>query len=446
MAGKYQRYAEYKDSGVEWLGKIPSHWNAKRLGQFFEERREKVNDKEFMPLSVTMNGIVPQLDNAAKTDAGDNRKLVKKGDFVINSRSDRKGSSGVSGLTGSVSLISIVMEPKRYSASYAHHLLRSQPFQEEFYRFGKGIVADLWSTNSSELKNIIIPDLPDSEATTIANFLDHETDKIDALITKQEKLIELLDEKFQAAVATKILGGIDANVKTRSAELDWCGSVPKHWKTLELKFCAKDGYKSFTDGDWIESPFITKSGVRLLQTGNVGIGEFKEKGFRYISEDSFKQLRCTEVNPNDVLICRLDGPVGRSCLAPNLGVKTITSVDNAILKVNSDFDARYIVYLTNCTPWLQWIADLCRVGGGFRLRISRTMLGNQKIPAPPKNEQILIADELDALKQQTQKCKEQCSKSIELLKERKVALISESVTGKIDVRRWQPNKKDEAYA
>ncbi|MGP3147136.1 restriction endonuclease subunit S, partial [Serratia bockelmannii] len=122
---KYKAYPEYKDSGVEWLGMVPSHWNIKRLGQFFEERRDKVSDKDYPPLSVTMQGIVPQVDTAAKTDAGDNRKLVLKNDFDINSRSDRKGSAGVSVLSGSVSLISIVMEPKRINPKFAHHLLRS---------------------------------------------------------------------------------------------------------------------------------------------------------------------------------------------------------------------------------------------------------------------------------------------------------------------------------
>ena len=91
---RYKAYAEYKDSGVEWLGAIPSHWDVKRLGGLFEERRETVSDKDYPALSVTQKGIVPQLDNAAKTLAGDNRKLVLKNDFVINSRSDRTGSSG----------------------------------------------------------------------------------------------------------------------------------------------------------------------------------------------------------------------------------------------------------------------------------------------------------------------------------------------------------------
>ncbi len=82
-----------------------------------------------------------------------------------------------------------------------------------------------------------------------------------------------------------------------------------------IKRCARPGRRAFTDGDWIESPYITENGVRLIQTGNVGIGRYKEQGFRYVSEETFTELACTEVDPNDVLICRLDGPVGRACLA-----------------------------------------------------------------------------------------------------------------------------------
>ena len=147
----FPQYPKYKDSGVEWLGQVPEHWDVKRIGYYFIERREKVSDKDFPALSVTKNGIVPQLDTAAKSDDGDNRKKVLKGDFVINSRSDRKGSSGASELDGSVSLICTVMCPQeQVHTPFVHHLLRSQPFQEEFYRYGKGIVADLWSTNYSE--------------------------------------------------------------------------------------------------------------------------------------------------------------------------------------------------------------------------------------------------------------------------------------------------------
>jgi type I restriction enzyme S subunit len=199
-----------KDSGVEWLGMVPEGWEVRRLGYFFQQRREKVSDKDYPALSVTKNGVVPQLETAAKTDDGDNRKLVRSGDFVINSRSDRKGSSGASSLNGSVSLINTVIRPVvGIELEFVHHLLRSVPFQEEFYRNGKGIVADLWSTNYSEMRDIFlaIPNL--SEQSAIASFLDHETSKIDALITESQLGIDLLQERRSALISAAVTGQID---------------------------------------------------------------------------------------------------------------------------------------------------------------------------------------------------------------------------------------------
>ena len=159
----FPQYPEYKDSGVDWLGEVPAHWEVKRLSHYFDERRQKASDAEFAPLSVTKNGVVPRLETAAKTQDGDNRKKVCAGDFVINSRSDRKGSAGISPTDGTVSLICIVLEPKGVKGGFVHHLLRSVPFQEEFYRYGKGIVADLWSTGYSEMKNIVLALPPNEE-------------------------------------------------------------------------------------------------------------------------------------------------------------------------------------------------------------------------------------------------------------------------------------------
>jgi len=161
----------------------------------------------------------------------------------------------------------------------------------------------------------------------------------------------------------------------KDSGVEWLGVIPEHWETLAVKRVAKAGYKKFVDGDWIESPYITDKGIRLIQTGNVGIGIYKEKGWRYISEKTFNDLNCTEIFPDDILICRLDGPVGRACLVPDLQVRMITSVDNAILKPSEDFDSQFIVYVMSSSVWLEWIQTLCRVGGGFRFRISRSMLG-----------------------------------------------------------------------
>ena len=128
---------EYKElSKVSWLGSIPAEWDAKKIGSLFSQRKTKVSDKDFPPLSVSKAGVVPQLSTALKTNDGDNRKLVRAGDFVINSRSDRKGSCGIAKEDGSVSLINIVLTPRgNWDERYIHYLLRSQPFSEEYYRY-----------------------------------------------------------------------------------------------------------------------------------------------------------------------------------------------------------------------------------------------------------------------------------------------------------------------
>ena len=127
---KTKPYPQYKDSGIEWIGEIPSHWTINLIQECYEYRSEKVSDKYFPPLSVTKNGVVPQLENAAKTDAHDNRKKVLKGDFAINSRSDRKGSCGVSDYDGSVSLIYHVLKPRNKQIENFSHSLFNKIFRK----------------------------------------------------------------------------------------------------------------------------------------------------------------------------------------------------------------------------------------------------------------------------------------------------------------------------
>ena len=137
-----------KDSGIEWLGELPDLWKLSLIGNVYELRNTKVSDKDYPPLSVTNKGIVPQLETAAKTNAHDDRKLVKKGDFAINSRSDRRGSCGISSYEGSVSLINTVLAPLgEMNPRYYDWLFHTIQFSDEFYKWGHGIVDDLWTTN-----------------------------------------------------------------------------------------------------------------------------------------------------------------------------------------------------------------------------------------------------------------------------------------------------------
>ena len=198
-----------KQSGVNWLGEIPEHWEVSKLRKHFIPRIQKVSDKDFAPLSVTKDGILPQLDTACKTDNGENRKLVRKGDYVVNSRSDRKGSGGISPFDGSVSLINIVIYPIDGEQEYYHYLFRCNNFVEEFYRNGRGIVADLWTTRYQEMKNIEIPIPPLSEQRAIVSYIEAQTANINKLIDAYQQQVERIKEYKQRLISDAVTGKIN---------------------------------------------------------------------------------------------------------------------------------------------------------------------------------------------------------------------------------------------
>lgn len=199
--------AKMKDSGIEWIGKIPEHWTLTKIGSVYSLRSEKVSDKVFAPLSVTKNGILPQLESVAKTDDGDNRKLVRKGDFVINSRSDRRGSCGISYLDGSVSLINTVLKPRNeMNPRYYNWLFHTELFADEFYSWGHGIVDDLWTTRWQEMKNILIPVPTSIEQKAIASYLDEKCSEIDATIAEKQKQLETLEEYKKSLIFEYVTG------------------------------------------------------------------------------------------------------------------------------------------------------------------------------------------------------------------------------------------------
>ncbi len=199
--------APLKPSGLRWITLIPEHWEIGRIRNYFNFRNEKVSEIDFAPLSVTKNGVVPQMGNVAKSMAeGDTRKKVCKNDFVVNSRSDRKGSCGTSPMDGSVSLIYIVLEPKHIDPKFADYYFRCNDWGEEFYRNGKGIVADLWTTNYSIMRNIEIALPPYIEQQQIAAYLDEKCGEIDAIIEKIGNKIERLKDLKRSLINEVVTG------------------------------------------------------------------------------------------------------------------------------------------------------------------------------------------------------------------------------------------------
>ncbi|EQA5426791.1 restriction endonuclease subunit S [Enterococcus faecium] len=225
---------------MEWIGGIPESWELVKIGQHFKQRNEKVSDLDFKPLSVTKNGIVPQLDNAAKSSNHNDRKLVKKGDFVINSRSDRKQSSGIAYEDGSVSLINLVIKSRTVDTNFTNYLLKNAGFAEEFYRWGNGIVADLWSTKWDSMKRIPIP-LPElAEQKKIANVIRDKVKIIDTIISETQQSIDELKKYKQALITETVTKGLDKNVEMKDSGIEWIKKVPKSWEIKKTRFFLKE--------------------------------------------------------------------------------------------------------------------------------------------------------------------------------------------------------------
>ena len=429
----FPRYPKYKDSGVDWLGDVPDHWELKRIGYYFKERREKVSDKDFPALSVTKNGIVPQLDTAAKSDDGDNRKKVCQGDFVINSRSDRKGSAGASELDGSVSLICTVLHPQEHvHTPFIHHLLRSQPFQEEFYRNGKGIVADLWSTNYSEMRNILLGMPPLPEQTAIAAFLDRETGKIDGLVAEQRRLMELLKEKRQAVISHAVTKGLNPHAPLKPSGIEWLGDVPGHWKVGKCGF-----YLTILSGFAFPSAGFTEdeSDAKLLRGINVGVSRLKWDETVYWRRSQGDGLDVYEMRAGD-LVMGMDRPlisegmrvakVKESDL-PCLLLQRVTS-----LKTGNLLNADYLLGLLSSEAFVAHFSP--DTTGVSVPHISPEQISNFVIPVPPVAEQETIIAFIAVETAKLDTLTAEAQRAIDLLQERRTALISAAVTGQIDVR------------
>lgn len=212
----------------------------------------------------------------------------------------------------------------------------------------------------------------------------------------------------------------------KDSEIEWVGVIPISWRKSKIKYLANSEGTLFIDGDWIESNVITEDGIRYITTGNVGEGFYKEQGSGYISEETFSKLNCTEVFEGDLLISRLNNPIGRSCIVPRLNKRIVTSVDNVILRPNENINKKYLLYLFSSKEYFEHTSLIAR--GATMQRISRSLLGNVKIPLPSKNDQINIANYLDRKTTQLDTLIAKKEKLIALLQEERTAIINHVVT------------------
>lgn len=416
------RYEKYKQTGTKWITSIPVSWDMQKIGALFVQRKEKVFDKDFAPISVTKNGILPQLATAAKTDDGDNRKKVCVGDFVINSRSDRKGSCGVSDLEGSVSLINIVLQPReQLSGKYAHYLLRNHLFSEEYYRNGRGIVADLWTTRYSEMKTILLPVPPREEQDQIVRYLDWQVSKINRLIAAKRKQIALLKEHRTAKINQAVTTGIHCDTQLAYTGYNWLPYAPANWKPVP----AKALFRNITELRRLDDSMLaaTQKYGLIEQTEYMRLEERRI----VLANDNLDKWLHTE--PNDFIISLRSFQGGlEMCSKP--GCVTWHYV---VLRSQRNIYPDFYKWFFKSAAYigaLQKTSDFIRDGQDLRFS-NFVKVGLFIIPM---DEQREIAEYLNREIPKYDVAISNLEKQIDQITELRTRLISDVVTGQIDVR------------
>lgn len=423
-------YSKMKDSGAAWLKDIPDDWKVSQLGSLYVPRNERVSDKDYPPLSVTMKGVVPQLSSAAKTDDGDNRKLVRVGDFAINSRSDRRGSCGISPYDGSVSLINTVLTPRNsMHPGYYNWLFHTDAFADEFYKWGHGIVDDLWTTRWQEMKRIKVPVPLYEEQQAIANYLNSECKRIDEIIAAAKNNID--DYKlWKAAVLYDVVTkGTSQNQSLRNCGIKWIGCIPSHWQVSKIGRFIKirSGItlgKTYPQGtELIEMPYLRVANVKAEGFALEDVAKIKvtpEEAEKYALKSG--ELLMTEGGDRDKLG---RGTIWHEEISPCLHqnhVFAVTCDENWLL-------TEYLAYLTASPVGREYFDLTAKKTTNLASTNSNTIM-QFKVPIPPVSEQREIVELLN------QKCaaiNDLISEKTELISDLelyKKSLIYEVVTGK----------------
>lgn len=426
--------AEMKDSGTTWLGMIPKDWELSKISSIYELRMQKVSDKDYPPLSVTMNGIVPQLASAAKTNAHDDRKLVKKGDFAINSRSDRRGSCGVSEYDGSVSLINTVMKPRdEMNPDYYNWLFHTMQFADEFYKWGHGIVDDLWTTNWQDMKNIDIPVPTLDEQRVIADYLNKAISEIDALHTDIEKQIGTLEEYKKSIITEAVTKGLDPDAEMKDSGIEWIGKIPKNWKTNKIKYLFTSGKGlSITKENLIDEGLPVISYGQIHAKTNSGVDINKDL-LQFVSYEYQKRNPNCEVKKFDFIFADTSEDYegcGNGVYKRDNSI-LFAGYHSIILRAINQKDNRYLAYLFLTDLWRKQIRETA--SGVKVFSVTQKNLINSSIILPPEDEQNEIANYLDVKCNKIDSIIVDKKKQLETLEQYKKSLIYEYVTGKKEV-------------
>lgn len=418
---KYQAYPEHKDSGISWLLEIPVHWKLNRFKNTFRIKKRIAGKLGFDILSITQKGVkIKDIESGDGQLSMDYSKyqLVYKNDFAMNHMDLLTGFVDISKYDGVTSPDYRVfsLEDRDSNIRYCLYLLQLCYIAKIFYPLGQGAAnIGRWRLPTEAFNEFFAPSPPLDEQEKIANFLDLETAKIDTLIEKQQQLIKLLKEKRQAVISHAVTKGLNPNAPMRDSGVEWLGEVPEHWRVCAIKH-------QLSSLDYRRIPLSSEE--RGERSGE----------YRYYGASGVIDFIDDYIFDEPTVLIGEDGAnlVNRSTpLAFSAYGKYWVNNHAHILK-SDDGLANY---------WAETIEHIDinpLVSGSAQPKLTAENLNNLKIAFPPSlEEKIEIDNFILVIKSKFDLLMSKAEEQIKLLQERRTALISAAVTGKIDVRNWQ---------
>ena len=437
---KLANYPEYKDSGLPWLGKVPTHWRViPNRGTFMEVNEQNHPDEEMLSVTISQ-GVIKQsilLEDSSTKDGSridrSSYKLVEAGDIAYNKMRAWQGAIGVSDYRGIISPAYVVQRPRQgNNPNFLHYLLRTPAFAREAERNSYGITSDMWSLRPEHFKIIYSCIPPLEEQIAIVQYLDKAAKQIQAYIRAKQKLISLLEEQRQAVIHQAVTGGLEPNVKLRPSGVEWLGDIPKHW---EVRYLGQLGDK-FGSGITPRggAAVYQESGIPILRSQNVHFQGLRLEEVARISRSMHEQMESSHVKPGDVLLNITGASIGRVCTVPQSLQEANVNQHVCIIRPRKDMILNEFLAAYLSTPIMQQEIQL-RQSGASREGLTLQAIRSFPVPLPPIEEQDSIANNILRTNNLSFKCRALIESQCELMEEYQTRVIADVVTGKLDVRK-----------
>lgn len=432
----YKPYPAYKDSGIEWIGKVPEHWVVKRIEHIAGTHRKSISANELNSIDV-LHYSIPSVQEfgdgtiESGTTIDSNKLIVECEQVLISKLNPRKGTVVIADkdqrrtTVASTEFVPLIALPQKSTAKFIASLVASAPVKQLLESRVESVTRSHQRVAPEEIlkAKIAVPSF--HEQIQIAGAIDRETSRIDALIAKKTRFIELLQEKRQALITHAVTKGLDPNVKMKDSGVEWIGEVPEHWTITKLKHVSR-ALIGLTYAP--EDVVVDGTGITVLRSSNIQGGQLDLADIVQVRAVADPDLM---VRIGDILICSRNG--SRALIGKNIQLdeRSVGCTFGAFMTVVRGSFNDFLYYAFNSTMF-DANSALYMTSTVNQLTIS--MIANMEVPLPSKEEQRAIVSHLrkglsslDALLFKTQR-------SIDLLKERRSAFITAAVTGQIDFR------------